>query len=153
MSPGHAAERFWGEKPKTEDLPALRTMADMLWGFWYRDNDKVKDIRYFWSQGVTNEDTAAIVATVLKNAGQELKPWPGIEFQMDTMEGKALLGSPNGIAFAYMLIGHKEELGNKIVTKAVLFLSGEEDKKTIDDRKAELRKCSKFQCININNAY
>lgn len=37
--------------------------------------------------------------------GQErhkfLPRWPGIEFSIETPEGKAMLGSPNGIAAGY----------------------------------------------------
>ena len=110
----------------------------MLWGLWSQDNADVKNIRYFWAQGVNNEVTAAIIATALKNATKELQGWPGTTFDMKSIEGQALLGSPNAIAFGYMLVSHKKELGNKRITNATVFLGNENDKTPLEKRNPEL---------------
>lgn len=44
-----------------------------------------------------------------------------MEFDTKSDEGHALLGSPNGAAFAYFLMQHKAELGQKTITKVTVF--------------------------------
>ncbi|KAF2437314.1 hypothetical protein P171DRAFT_180271 [Karstenula rhodostoma CBS 690.94] len=138
LSPAHAAEDNWGWKPHGTELPALRTSADLLWGFWYRDNPDIRNIRYFWAQNVQNIQTSRIVASVLKMRGKELTGWPGATFDMDTDEGLALLGSPNAISFGYFLISHKKELGNKKITKARIFFGNENSKSPMDKRHPDM---------------
>ncbi|PVI02094.1 hypothetical protein DM02DRAFT_486054, partial [Periconia macrospinosa] len=127
LSPAHAAERNWHRKPSVEELPALRTMSDILWGAWSRDNNNVKNIKYLWAQGVSNDGTKAIIATALKKMNKKLETWPGTAFNMTSEEGKALLGSPNGVPFASFLVSRKKELGNKMIVKAMVFLGNEDD--------------------------
>jgi hypothetical protein len=138
LSPGSAAERNWKRKASIDELPALRSMADLLWGFWFRNNPDIKNIKYMWSQGVTNEQTATIIATALKNTGKEMDGWPGTTFDMNTPEGQALLGSQNAVAFAYLLISHKQELGNLAITKAQVFWGNEKDTKPMKTKNPEL---------------
>lgn len=62
---------------------------------------------------------------ILEVHGQkDITPWPGIDFATSTVEGQALLGSPNGKRFGYFLAQHKEELGNKIIHNIKLFHTG-----------------------------
>lgn len=128
----------WGYKPHGTELPALRTSADLLWGLWYRDNPNIKNLRYFWAQNVMNIQTSNIVASALNIWGKELTGWPGATFDMDSDEGMALLGSPNAISFAYLLVSHKEQLGNKKITKAQVFFGNENSRSPIEDRHPDL---------------
>lgn len=138
ISPAHAAEKNWQRKPKTDEVSALRTLADMLWAAWARDNSDIKNIRYFWAQGVSNNDTGAILATALKNGGKNLGEWPGTTFNMTSEEGSALLGSPSAVAFASLLVSHKKELGDKKITKAIVFRKAEDDKAPEEDKNPEI---------------
>ena len=52
ISPQSAATLYWDHEPHKSELPALRSSADLLWGLWFRDNPNIKNIRYFWSQGI-----------------------------------------------------------------------------------------------------
>ena len=55
----------------------------------------------------------------------EYAVWPGNRFQLDSDEGKALLGCPNGLSAAYLAAQHsKTELGRKTVAEAVVFAEG-----------------------------
>lgn len=92
--PSNAARRQWGREPNSDELPKLKALSDILWGYWTRDNSNVKNIHYFWMMGVVNRDTNAILARALKNVKKELVSWPGVTFNMDTEEGRALLGRP-----------------------------------------------------------
>jgi hypothetical protein len=46
-----------------------------------------------------------------------------VTFGIETDEGKALLASANGAAFAYFLIQRKVELGHKTITDVTIFES------------------------------
>jgi hypothetical protein len=52
----------------------------------------VKNIRYFFMLGISNELTNQIIASCLQRAKKELSEWPGTSFSTDTDEGHALLG-------------------------------------------------------------
>ncbi|KAH6025740.1 hypothetical protein HBI83_061410 [Parastagonospora nodorum] len=118
--PRASASREWyGNKkePPQDQLPHLKLLSDILWGYWVRDNPDVKNIRYFFMLGISNDQTNQIIASCLKRAKKELKEWPGASFDTSTEEGHALLGSPNGAVFAYFLLQHKADIGHKTVAK------------------------------------
>lgn len=93
LSAPHAAEEYWYRKPKVDELPELRAMSDVMWGWWNRDNPNIRNIRYFWMQQIANEDTLQLIASALKNAKKELRGWPGTTFDLNSKEGQALLGT------------------------------------------------------------
>ena len=92
-SPKTTAENIWNQVPSLNDLPKLRALSDVMWGLWNRENSNIKNIRYFWVQGVGNSKTKASIARALKNRGKTLEKWPGTEFSMEEDEGLALLGT------------------------------------------------------------
>jgi hypothetical protein len=95
-NPRSSGSREWyGNKkdPTLALLPRLRALSDILWGFWIRDNPNVKNIRYFFMLGISNDQTQQLIASCLKNAKKELSAWPGVSFNTDTDEGHALLGT------------------------------------------------------------
>ncbi|KAJ4372914.1 hypothetical protein N0V83_003205 [Neocucurbitaria cava] len=135
-SPKFAASSLWYNSRKDADpgdLPQLRALSDILWGYWNRDNPNIKNIRYFFMIGIANPTTNQLIASILHNAGRELSEWPGASFATATDEGHALLGSPNGAAFAYFLMQHKAELGYKIITKVTVFQPDTDDPVDIVD--------------------
>ncbi|KAF1844423.1 uncharacterized protein K460DRAFT_250326, partial [Cucurbitaria berberidis CBS 394.84] len=124
-SPQSAARTLWyaGRKDANpDDLPRLRALSDILWAFWTRENSaNVMQIRYFFVLGITNDQTNQLIASCLERAGKALVEWPGVSFDTATEEGHALLGSPNGAAFAYFLMQHKVQLGYKSIGKVTVF--------------------------------
>ena len=112
-------------------------MSEILWNVWSRDNKNIKNVRYFWAQGVSNNITRAIIAGALKSTESKLETWPGTTFDMSSQDGKALLGSPIGVSFASFLVSHKEKLGNKRVVKAIVFLGNEDDEGSSKERNSE----------------
>lgn len=60
---------------------------------------------------VENTASQFLIKRALDNKQGALETWPGMEFNMETDEGKAILGSPNGYGIPYFLITHKNQLG------------------------------------------
>ncbi|KAL6703941.1 hypothetical protein ACN47E_008879 [Coniothyrium glycines] len=128
--PKAAASNLWysGRKfARPGDLPQLRSLSDILWGFWNRGNPNIKNIRYFFMIGISNEATQQLIASCLHNAKKELREWPGTSFSSDSDEGHALLGSPNGAVFAYFLFQHKAELGHKTISTITILRPENDD--------------------------
>jgi hypothetical protein len=73
-------------------LPLLRSFSDVLWGYWNRDNPNIKNIRYFFMIGISNDHTNEIISSCLLKAKKKLVEWPGVSFTTDTDAGHALLG-------------------------------------------------------------
>lgn len=122
LDPATAAAYNWGRNPKPEELPKLQRLSDIFWGHWVRENPDISNIRYFWMMNVVNQETVEILARALHDAGKKYAPWPGTTFDMDSDAGKAILGSANGAVFAWFLIQHEEQLGNKWIPKVTVFL-------------------------------
>jgi hypothetical protein len=83
---------YWGRSASPTELPALRSLSDVLWGFWNRDNSNVKNIRYYIVKGIVNEVTRELLGWILQQRGEEMKVWPGLTLDMEGSEGRALLG-------------------------------------------------------------
>ncbi|RMZ68536.1 cytochrome p450 [Pyrenophora seminiperda CCB06] len=124
-SPQSSAFSCWGRKARTDQLPELRAFSDVIWGYWNRNNPDIKNIRFFLMIGISNDATTELITSCLINKRAELSVWPGTEFSTATDEGQALLGSPNGAAFAFFLMQHKAQLGQKTITKITVFVPGD----------------------------
>ncbi|ORY17260.1 hypothetical protein BCR34DRAFT_51085 [Clohesyomyces aquaticus] len=122
-SPEHEAPK---QKPPVTDLPDLRRASDIIWGQWVQHAGKnANKLRFFVTVTVTNEEALSIVERAIRSLdpGRGPEKYPGVSFSMDADEGKGILGSPNGVGIGYMLVQHKETLGNLEVTKVDTFLS------------------------------
>jgi hypothetical protein len=92
-NPFHAGKKNWHRDPKPDELPAIRAMSDVFWAHWFKKNGNLGNIRYFWVQGVANEQTQQILASALTRVKKDrYDHWPGVTFSTDSDEGKALLG-------------------------------------------------------------
>jgi len=92
-----AAKLYWGRAASREELPALRSSSDIAWGFGSRERwGGLEGIKGFMSLMVVNVDTRQIVDEVLRARYGEFNegvlPWPGTTFDVDDVEGQALLG-------------------------------------------------------------
>ncbi|KAF3009504.1 hypothetical protein E8E13_003824 [Curvularia kusanoi] len=133
MSAERGAAHYWGvDQPSVEELPKLRQISDLAWGFWKRahpDGAGLNNINKFLVHDIINPDTLDLMRLALQSyevpEGQRytyIPAWPGIEFDMETPEGKSMLGSPNGLAAGYFLVQHKTQLGaNKYVYKVTIW--------------------------------
>ncbi|KAH6639024.1 hypothetical protein C7974DRAFT_448848 [Boeremia exigua] len=128
------AKRLWAvENAPMDELPALRQISDMAWGAWRRkhlDGQNLGKIRKFMVHTIINDITMDLIDEALKTyvlAPGEIRLgyvpfYPGVTFDMNSEEGAAMLGSPNGIAVGYFLAQHKTQLGgNRYVYKVQIF--------------------------------
>ncbi|KAJ4311116.1 Mitochondrial import inner membrane translocase subunit tim8 [Neodidymelliopsis sp. IMI 364377] len=134
------ASRVWGvAKPSVDELPKLRQISDLAWGFWNRAHPggaNLDKINKFLVHDIANEDTLKLIKIALKTykvpEGQSrykyLPKWPGLVFYIETDEGKAMFGSPNGLAAGYFLAQHKTQLGgNKYVYQVTVWRDSDGD--------------------------
>ncbi|KAI4928448.1 uncharacterized protein J4E92_005934 [Alternaria infectoria] len=111
-SPQASAKTIWGggtKEPNKDDLPQLRAFSDIIWGFWVRNNPNIKNIRYFFMIAISNEVTNQIIASCLRDR------------------------SPNGAGFAYFLMQHKLQLGQKTISKITIFRPETDDDVSLVD--------------------
>ncbi|KAI8943557.1 hypothetical protein NX059_001554 [Plenodomus lindquistii] len=114
-------------KPKIEgttSLPTLQSFSDVAWlhGSAVSSSGEPKTMRYFLSLSITNIETRGVIGRILSAAGLgEVPGWPGWDADTSTDAGAALLGTPNALAFSYMLIQRKAKLGNLRIAKVTVF--------------------------------
>jgi hypothetical protein len=131
LSPGVAVldTANWGRRADPKELPEVRHASEVFWGYWFRENPNVKNLRVYGAYNIVNDATVLLVARAFKNTKQEkLTPWPGVSFDAASDEGKALIGSSIGATIAHLLIGHKAELGVKHI-RSVFVVTNEPPKK------------------------
>jgi hypothetical protein len=123
-----AARSLWRRAAKPEESPHIRSFSDISWAFWNcAAAGNIQNIRYFFVTTIINTETNRHVRRALETLTPpktETEGWPGVDFDMDTDAGKALLGSPVGRWAGYFLIQHKRRLGgNKFISKVRSFKS------------------------------
>ena len=128
MSAARSARRVWGVDPKADELPYIRTVSDIAWAFWNRAaTANIQNIRYFFVTMIINPETNRHIRRALKTLDpprEEVEGWPGVDFDMESEAGRALLGSPVGRWAGYFLMQHKRQLGgDKYVSKVRVFKS------------------------------
>ncbi|KAL3428482.1 hypothetical protein PVAG01_01991 [Phlyctema vagabunda] len=81
----------------------------------------IRKLRYVVRAGIANDNTRAIMNWAC-GVKDDYPPWENrAVFGMDTEQGQALLGTPNGSGIAWLLINHKLQLGIKTVDKVSVF--------------------------------
>ncbi|KAL5376080.1 hypothetical protein PMIN02_011895 [Paraphaeosphaeria minitans] len=107
--------------PVSDDqFPEVQTFSDI--GYLNYKHMLGKDptsFKYMMSLMITNEETASIIARAL--GSKDLGPWPGTSFNWRSKDFKALLGSPNGMGFGYLLVQHKYQLGKMFIKQVQVF--------------------------------
>ncbi|KAJ4986998.1 auxin efflux carrier superfamily [Stagonosporopsis vannaccii] len=124
LSPNYAATDRVPPVAK-DQLPALNQFSDVAWIGWdaltKEEGNDIKRLRYFLSVGVVNPFTKSVIRRAMDAKGWELSPWPGHTFERRWFETRAIIGTPNVQGFAYMLIQHKDILGNMFIDKVQVF--------------------------------
>jgi hypothetical protein len=119
--------------PKTMILPKLQHWSDVAFLQWQSLSDEgvIPNLKYIIRSHIQNSDCVGILkSNILPTLRQKLNrktlwvpTWPGVDFDIDSEEAKALLGTPNGSGITWLLAQHKEELGCKTVEKVTLWYS------------------------------
>ena len=79
-------------------------------------------LNYVLRLGIMNHDTYQVLGNIFAGHGlHQCHSWPGLTFDIESEEGRAILGTPNGSGVAWMLIQHKAQLGEKKIKKVTVF--------------------------------
>ncbi|KAF2870512.1 hypothetical protein BDV95DRAFT_607678 [Massariosphaeria phaeospora] len=108
----HSPVNAVGNDYKSEWLPELRSSSDAMFGLWKMTESSapLSQMRAFISLGIANPTTKSLIARVL--GPDDIREWPGYSFGMHEDDARVLLGSPNALGLGYLLIQHKQELGD-----------------------------------------
>ncbi|KAL8789484.1 MAG: hypothetical protein Q9213_001097 [Squamulea squamosa] len=103
-----------------KQIPPLNRQSDVIWAVWKTVAKFPNDLRYIGRDSIINDDTRGIMNDVFEK-GPTKKPvtWPGLTFEIDTEEAQALLGTPNGLATAYILADRAKELGKRSLSVTI----------------------------------
>ncbi|KAI4682345.1 uncharacterized protein J4E88_005235 [Alternaria novae-zelandiae] len=132
LSPAHAAKFDDEWEEEAIELPSLRHWSDVAF-LQYLSSFPEPPIRpiplnYVFRVQIQNAATSLVLNKIIsKHATFTYEMWPGITFGMDSEEGKAILGTPNGCGVAWMLIQHKKAFGEKNIEKVTLFHAAKKD--------------------------
>ncbi|KAL8685937.1 MAG: hypothetical protein Q9218_007452, partial [Villophora microphyllina] len=104
--------------------PPLNRLSDAFWTVWKDLNGdnplNARRLRYIGRSQISNPDTRYIMRAIFIAVKRlKLVPWPGITFTMRQDYGLALLGTPNGLATAWLLIDHHGILGERDLTVTI----------------------------------
>lgn len=111
--------------PNLEAYPDLKQWSDLVFLQWQQEaGGNTQNLRYIIRAHVVNPDTQDIVFQALSRAGHtQLPSWNDrVTFQMNTDEGKAILGTPNGAGCGYLVAQHKTQLGVKRIRDVVVWV-------------------------------
>jgi len=94
----------------------------LRWASGQQYEQGIRGLKYVLRENVQNKSTLAVIQHIVSDmsiAGNLL--WPGVEFDAESNEGMALLGTLSGVGVAWMLVQHRAQLGHKVIDKVVLF--------------------------------
>jgi hypothetical protein len=93
----YSAKKVWKRQPNPGELPQVRSISDIAWGFWNRASaGNVANIKYLLVTIIMEQETRDIIRQAhetLTPKRSETAVWPGFDFGMDTPAGQALLGT------------------------------------------------------------
>ncbi|KAL8683951.1 MAG: hypothetical protein Q9186_000162 [Xanthomendoza sp. 1 TL-2023] len=116
-------------KPNQIDdlVPPLNRQSDVMWTVWKtvaeKANTDPNSLRYICRTGISNDDTKDVMTEIFNRRPQGKSfEWPGLTFTVDQEEAQALLGTPNGLATAYIMLDRGKQLGRRRL-KVTIFAS------------------------------
>lgn len=98
-------------------IPPMHRLSDVSWYVWSRVSAHPAQLRYIGHDFVINGDTESIMEYLsIVRFGEDAPflDWPGLVYDIDSDEAKALLATPNSLAIAYMMMDHAAELGRRL---------------------------------------
>lgn len=114
------------QTPPVDVFPDFKLWSDIAYLQWADLHKETSGLypcklRYIFRTPCVNPITQDVIKRVMERTKKRLGKWPGETFYMETDEGKAILGTPNGSGVGYLLAQHANQLGDKIVEKVVVF--------------------------------
>ncbi|KAL8693100.1 MAG: hypothetical protein Q9224_003822 [Gallowayella concinna] len=111
-------------------VPRMNQLSDLLWYTWEGEtNHHPESLRYYAVEGIRNTVAKDLILEIFHSRrGTTDVPWAKrITFDLTSDEGKALFGSPNGIAVNWLLIHHAQVLGRR-EPRVTIFNAGNKDR-------------------------
>ena len=107
----------------SDPLPDLKRWSDVAYMVWAAECKKkgqpISNLQHIFSSPFENAESQGIIARAMETT-MEPPLWSSRkEYSMDTDEGKAILGSPNGRGVTLLLIQHKAQLGERTTIEKV----------------------------------
>ena len=102
MTPRVAVQNplLWGRPAQEEELPELRSLSDIYWAHWTRNNVNYRNFRIYGAVNVQNDRTVLLVTRAMRNKGKFApEVWPGTTFEQGTEEFLALIGKRRVLSF------------------------------------------------------
>ncbi|KAL8776182.1 MAG: hypothetical protein Q9203_003468 [Teloschistes exilis] len=96
--------------------PPLHRLSDVIWAVWDSLVYHPGNLRYYAVDGIRNKVSQPLMEDIFNDyRGTDVVPWENrLTFGLDSKEGLALLGSPNGLAVAWILIHRAAEPGRRV---------------------------------------
>lgn len=129
LSPGKANARSGGAAP----LPDLQLWSDVVFLEWAKragGADSIKDLKFVLRLWIVNVETCDVIAHALRRLHPAREESRLVHFEneadipVESEEGKALLGTPNGRGVAWLLVRHRRQLGRKTVAGVRVWVDG-----------------------------
>jgi hypothetical protein len=84
-------------------------------------------LNYICRITIQNIETYTLLQKVIEKHGHDTYfEWPGLSFEAESEEGKAILGTPSGSGVAWMLGQRKKEFGGREVERVTVFYARKE---------------------------
>ncbi|KAL8852113.1 MAG: hypothetical protein Q9221_003043 [Calogaya cf. arnoldii] len=97
-------------------IPPMNRLSDISWYVWSQLVPNPGLLRYIGHDFIVTGDTTSIMEylTIVRFGDDDVDlPWPGLWYDIDTDEAKALLVVPNSLATAYIMLDHAAALGRR----------------------------------------
>jgi hypothetical protein len=112
----------------TDDpFPRLARLSDVLFLEFRRvmaeNKQPMDELKAVWRDHIINQITKEVAIEVASDKDQlnGIPKWPGIDFAPGSDEFAALIASPNGVGIAYLLLQHREQMGQKTISSVKVF--------------------------------
>ncbi|KAL8864820.1 MAG: hypothetical protein Q9174_007208, partial [Haloplaca sp. 1 TL-2023] len=108
-------------------VPPLHRLSDAIWLIYGDlDEDGAGALRFIMRDNINNDVTSPLLEHIFRTRRGTLDvPWENrLTFDLDSDEGKALFGSPNGVAVAWVLIHRVQELGRRMPRVSIFRAEG-----------------------------
>ncbi|KAI4287898.1 MAG: hypothetical protein L6R35_002844 [Caloplaca aegaea] len=98
-----------------KQIPRMNQLSDLVWFTWSRVAENPGSLRYYGLEGITNAIVKPLMLEIFQaRRGTSDVPWDKrVTFDLSSDEGKALFGSPLGVAVNWLLIHHAGVLGRR----------------------------------------
>lgn len=103
----------------SDQMPCVKYWSDVSFLQLTMRTELKFDLKHILQYYVINKRTLAVVNEII---GKDLHvAWPGVTFDATSLQGQALIGTPNRNGMAYLLIQHKRKLGHKFISAITIF--------------------------------